>query len=153
MAFTEVKERNEKKYYYRVASFRNKDKISKKRKYLGVDLSKEELLLKENRADKEFGILDKRKKTIEEIKSKILKILKKNNIKRAGIFGSYARGEQRKDSDVDILVELGKPMGFAFFGLNQELEEILKKKVDLITYHSLNPYLKDRILSQEIRII
>ena len=77
MVFTEIKERNGKKYYYRAASFRNHNKISKKRKYLGVDLPKEELILKEIHADKELGILDKRKKALEEIKLKILKILKK----------------------------------------------------------------------------
>ncbi len=153
MAFTEIKERNGKRYYYRVTSFRNKEKISKKRKYLGVNLLKEELTLKENRADKELGILDRRKKVLEDIKRKILYILKKNNIKRAGIFGSYARGEQRKNSDIDILVKLGKPMGFAFVGLQFELEDKLKKKVDLITYKSIHPLLKKRILNEEVRIL
>lgn len=153
MAFTEIKERNGKKYYYRVISFRNNKKVSKKRKYLGVDFSKEVLTLKENQADKELGILDKRKKAIGEIKRKIVRILKKNYVKRAGIFGSYARGEQKKDSDIDILVELKKPMGFAFFGLNQELEEKLKKPVHLVTYKYLSPYIKDKVLSEEVRIL
>jgi predicted nucleotidyltransferase len=84
---------------------------------------------------------------------KIVKILKKNSIKRAGIFGSYARGEQKKNSDVDILVELGKPMGFDFVGIQFELEDELGKKVDLVTYNSLHPLLKDRILNEETKIL
>ena len=113
MAFTEIKERNMKKYYYRVASFRNGNKISKKRKYLGVDLSKEELREKEILSDKELGTFNAgpNKKNLEEIKSKIVKILKDNHIKKAGIFGSYATGKNRKDSDVDIIVEPPKNMG------------------------------------------
>ena len=130
-----------------------KKRFLKKRKYLGVDLSKEELTLKEGQADRELGILDRRKKALEDIKRKIIYILKKNNIKRTGIFGSYARGEQRKNSDVDILVKLGKPMGFAFFGLNQELEDKLNKPVHLVTYKYISPHIKKRVLSKEVRIL
>jgi len=155
MTFTEVKERNEKKYYYRVASFRNKEKISKKRKYLGVNLSKEDLTLKESQADKKLKIFNanSNKKDLERIRPKITKILIKNNIKKAGIFGSYATGKNRKNSDVDILVKPAKNMGFAFAGLQIKLEKALKKKVDLVSYNGLSPYLRDKILNQEIRII
>lgn len=45
---------------------------------------------------------------IESIKKKIVPILKKHGVVRAGIFGSYARGEQNKNSDVDILIEVKK---------------------------------------------
>ena len=87
------------------------------------------------------------------IKTQIIKILKKNGIKKASIFGSYARGEQKKGSDVDILIQPKKNMGFAFFGLEAELEEKLGKKVDLITYKSIHPYLKEYILRDEVRIL
>ena len=155
MAFTEIKERNGKKYYYRVASFRNKNKISKKRKYLGVGISKEELILKESQADKELGILNNRpdKRGLEKIKSEIIRILKDNNVKKAGIFGSYAVGKDKKNSDVDIIIEPPKNMGLKFVRIQFELEDNLKKKVDLITYNSVHPLLKKRILDEEVRII
>ena len=54
MVYTEIKERNGKQYYYRVISLREGRKIRKKRKYLGKDLSQEELLKKENGADKDL---------------------------------------------------------------------------------------------------
>ena len=153
MAFTEIKNRNNKKYYYRVSSFRRGDRILKKRIYMGVNLTKEEINRKEIQADGELGFEDRRKKDLREIIKKIIKILKKNNIKRAGIFGSYARGEQNSKSDIDILVEPAKPMGFAFVGIQFELEDKLKKKVDLITYNSIHPLLKERILNEEVKII
>ena len=87
------------------------------------------------------------------IKPKIVKILKKYGVKKAGIFGSYARGEQKKRSDIDILIQPAKGMGFAFFGLAVELEEKLGKKVDLVTYNSIHPLIKDEILKQEVKII
>ena len=99
--------------------------------------------------------LDKLSKNIElkELQPRIVKILKSHGIKKAGIFGSYARGTQKKSSDIDILVLPAKKMGFAFFGLQIELEEKLGKKVDLVSYNGISPYLKDKILSQEVRII
>lgn len=155
MAFTEIKERNEKKYYYRVSSFRNNNKVSKKRKYLGVDLSKEELISKEGQADKELGIIkiNLNKKGLEKIKSKVIRILRDNNIKKAGIFGSYATGKNKKNSDIDIIVEPPKNMGLGFVRIQFELEDNLGKKVDLITYGSVHPLLKKRILNEEVRII
>ena len=92
-------------------------------------------------------------KNIKEIKSKIVKVLKKNNVTKAGIFGSYARGEQKKNSDIDILIEPPKGIGFGFVGIQLELEDKLGKKVDLITYKYISPYLKDKILKEEVRIL
>lgn len=152
MAYTEIKERNTKKYFYRVVSVRKGKKISKKRKYLGVNLSKEELLFKEKEADRGFYFVNKNKE-LEKMKTAIIKILRKNKVKKAGIFGSYASGEAKKDSDIDILIEPPKGMGFGFAGLEIQLSEALKKKVDLVSYKGISPYLKDNILSQEVRII
>jgi predicted nucleotidyltransferase len=50
---------------------------------------------------------------------------------------------------VDILVELGKPMGYAFFGIQDEMEAVLKRKVDLLTYKSVDPLLKNYILKDK----
>ncbi len=54
-----------------------------------------------------------------------------------GIFGSYSRGEHKESSDIDILVELERPIGFAFFELWDELEELLCAKVDLLTVNAV----------------
>lgn len=155
MVFTEIKERNGKKYYYRVISVRKGEKISKIRKYLGVNLDEKERSLKENEAGKEFSLMfkDKRMQIIEKLKPKIIKILKKYHIKKAGIFGSYARGEARKDSDIDLLVEPVDGMGLEFVGMGLELEEKMGKKVHLVTYKFISPYIKKNILKDEVRII
>ena len=92
---------------------------------------------------------------INEIKIKINPILKKNGVKRAAIFGSYARGEETKKSDIDILIEYGdddKSL-FDLVGLQIELEEKLKKKVDLGEYSTIRPQIKDRILSEQVFIL
>lgn len=94
------------------------------------------------------------KKELENIISIVSRIIKKFGIKRAGIFGSYAREEQRADSDIDILVEFkGKKSLFDLINLELLLQETLKKKVDLLTYNSINPLLKKKILKEEVRII
>jgi len=90
---------------------------------------------------------------LKKLKPTIVKILKANGIKKAGIFGSFARGEQKKRSDIDILIQPAKGMGLKFIGLGLELEKKLGRKVDLLTYKSIHPYLKNQILSDEVRII
>ena len=94
------------------------------------------------------------KNDIEDMKKKIRKILKKYGIVRAGIFGSYARGEQKKNSDVDILIQPTKDMSLLdFVHVKHELEDILGKKVDLVRYKYIHPYLKEKILESEVNII
>jgi len=94
------------------------------------------------------------KNDIEDMKKKIRKILKKYGIVRAGIFGSYARGEQKKNSDVDILIQPTKDMSLLdFVHVKHELEDILGKKVDLVSYKYIHPYLKEKILESEVNII
>jgi len=93
------------------------------------------------------------KKQLNILKKKIIPILKKNHVVRAGIFGSYAYGEQKKDSDIDILIEPPKGIGFGFVGIQLELEDKLKKKVDLLSYNGIHPLLRKRILKEEVRII
>jgi len=94
------------------------------------------------------------KLNINDIKKKIISTLKKNHVIKAGIFGSYARGEQKEDSDIDILVEISKPISLLdFSGLKIELEETIGKKVDLVEYETIKPLIKKHILNEEIRII
>jgi len=89
---------------------------------------------------------------IDRIKKAIKNILKKNKVKKAGIFGSYARGEEKKESDIDILIEFDGSL-LSLVRLERELGEILGIKVDLLTYKGIHPLLKKRILNEEIRII
>lgn len=90
---------------------------------------------------------------IEEIRKKISLVLKKYHIKKAGVFGSYAKTNQSKSSDIDILIELeNTPSLLEFIRIKLELETILKNKVDLVEYATLKPLLKNQILEEEIRI-
>lgn len=157
MAYTEIRKINRREYYYRVLSIRKGKKISKKRVYIGYGLTKAELSKKEKEADKQL-IPAKTKKinrNIENIKSKIVDILKKNNIVRAGIFGSYARGDAKKSSDIDIAVKIeNKDISLiGFIKIIKTLEKILKRKVDLVEYSEIKPRIKEKILNEEIRII
>ena len=94
-----------------------------------------------------------KKLTVQQIAKVAVPSLKRNGIKKAGLFGSYALGEAKKKSDIDMLVQPAKGMGFKFAGLEIELSEKLHKKVDLVSYGGLSPYLKEKILGQEVRIL
>ena len=87
---------------------------------------------------------------VTQIKNRILNALRQNDVSRASLFGSVVRGELTEDSDIAILVEFkGKKSLLDLVGLKQELEEILKRKVDVLTYNSLHPPLKDIILREQ----
>jgi len=87
---------------------------------------------------------------LEEIKVKIIPVLRRYDVRKAAIFGSFVKGEERKDSDIDILVEFkGEKSLLDLAGLKIELEEALKRKVDVLTYNSLHPLLKDKILQEQ----
>ena len=93
-------------------------------------------------------------KEIEAIKQKIIPILKKNKVSKAGIFGSYARGEQNGKSDVDILIEIGNWADLIDLArLKIALEKSLKRKVDLVEYVGIRKELKESILNAEIQIL
>lgn len=92
--------------------------------------------------------------TIEEIKDKVIPILKRYGVKRAAIFGSLARGEAKITSDVDILVEIESDISLLdFVGLKIEIEEALGGKVDLVEYSTIKPLIKERILSEQVVIL
>lgn len=94
------------------------------------------------------------KVNLDEIKKKAVPILKSEGATRAALFGSFARGEAGKDSDIDILVDLPKEKSlFEFAGLQIKLEKALGKKVDLVEYSTIKPRLESYILSNQIRIL
>jgi hypothetical protein len=69
-------------------------------------------------------------------------LLKRYSVKRIGLFGSYARGQQKRGSDVDFLVDLERPTSDNFIDLNFSLECLFRRKVGLVTSRSLNPRIK-----------
>jgi len=94
------------------------------------------------------------KKSLQEIKKKILPVLKEHKVTKAGIFGSYARGEEKKTSDIDILIEIDDSVSlYGLIELKIILEKRLKKKVDLVEYSLIRKELKSRILNDEIPIL
>ncbi len=94
------------------------------------------------------------KNELNKLKPKIIEVLKKYKIKKAGIFGSFVRGEQKKGSDIDILAEIPKEINlFGIVGIKLELEDKLGKKVDLVQYRLVRPELKKIILNEEVKII
>lgn len=88
--------------------------------------------------------------TSEIIKKKIVPILKRQGVTKAALFGSAARGEAKKRSDIDILVKFsGKKSLLDLVRIQFILEDKLGKKVDLLTYNSIHPLLKDIILNEQ----
>lgn len=91
---------------------------------------------------------------IDQIKRKAVPILKEAGVNHSAVFGSYVRGEAEEDSDIDILVEVPRGTGlFTFVGLKHKLEHALHKKVDLVTYNSIHPRLRSRILNEQVPLI
>ena len=89
----------------------------------------------------------------EEIEAAVVSILEKYGVRKIGLFGSYARGEQRSDSDLDVLVDFeGRKCLLTLVRIERELSENLGIKVDLLTEQAISPYLVDRIKS-ELRVI
>jgi predicted nucleotidyltransferase len=83
----------------------------------------------------------------QEMTKKIEPLLKKHDVSFAGVFGSRARGEERADSDVDLLVRFNKQKGlFELAGLERDLSESLNLKVDLVTEGGLSPLLKSEVM-------
>jgi len=82
-----------------------------------------------------------------DLTKKTIPVLKKYGVTKAAVFGSYARGEAKNDSDIDLLVEIKKNISLLdFSALKQELQELLNRRVDLIEYSQIKPLLKQPIL-------
>lgn len=91
---------------------------------------------------------------LKQIKQKALPILKQAGVTRSSVFGSYARGDKKGGSDIDILIEPPETMSlFDLAGLKLDLEEVLGKEVDILTYNSIHPLLKEYILKDQVRIL
>ncbi len=90
-------------------------------------------------------------------KSQVLKLIekeinsiKKYGVKKLGLFGSFARGESNTASDLDFVVELNKKTLDSYMGLKFFLEDLFKKRIDLVLIDSIKPRLRRRILKEVI---
>jgi predicted nucleotidyltransferase len=94
--------------------------------------------------------------TREEVKERLAVYaaeLRELGVRSLELFGSTARNQSRADSDVDLLVEFDRPVGlFHFAKVQQRLESILGRRVDLGTKASLKPRLRDAILHEAVRV-
>ena len=95
--------------------------------------------------------------SLEDIKMIIKKnrqyLIDRYQVSSLELFGSYGRGEEQSDSDVDLLVEFLAPIDlFDLIGLEQYLSDILGKKVDLVMKDALKPRLRERILKEAVEI-
>lgn len=96
-------------------------------------------------------------KKFEDIKELIHKhkneLTEQYGLKEIGIFGSYVRGEQTEESDLDILIEFEKPVGFVkFLRLENKLSELLGIKVEIVTKKALKPFIGKRILQEVVYV-
>ena len=83
-------------------------------------------------------------------REQIADFCRRHHIRRLAFFGSVLRDDFGPNSDVDVLVEFepGKTPGFAFFSMEEELSEILGRRVDLNTPNSLSKYFRDEVLAE-----
>ena len=85
--------------------------------------------------------------TLEELKYKTKPVFDKYRIKYAGVFGSFARGEEKKDSDMDIMIDYHRPFSLLdLIGLENALKDLLQKKVDIVTENGASKYMKSGML-------
>jgi uncharacterized protein len=87
------------------------------------------------------------------LRQKNSELTRKFGVKSLSLFGSVARNEATSDSDVDLLVEFNRPVGyFGLFALQDYLEDLLGCTVDLGTPDSLKPYMRERIMGETIHV-
>ena len=92
--------------------------------------------------------------SLDEIKKQLIPILAKYNIQKASIFGSVARGESTKSSDIDILIEMSDEASLLdFIEIKFEIEEKLGHNIDLVEFNAIKPALKSSILNDQVVIL
>jgi predicted nucleotidyltransferase len=85
-----------------------------------------------------------------EFKIKVEPVFRRYDVVKAALFGSMARGESTEDSDVDLLVEFkGDKSLLDLAGLKVDIEELIGRRVDVLTYSSIHPLLRERILREQ----
>lgn len=93
---------------------------------------------------------------LEEIKKTLLRnkfyLIEKFNIDEIAVFGSYSRGDENSESDIDIMVSFKKPIGLEFVDLSIELEKILNHKIDLVSKNAIKPRMMKKISDELIYV-
>lgn len=90
---------------------------------------------------------------VQDSRDQIVEICKETGITYLALFGSQSRGDQRTDSDVDLLVEFKEPPGLiSFIRTKQKFEKVFNRKVDLVTKNGVSKYLKQYIL-EDLQVI
>ena len=91
--------------------------------------------------------------SIDQLKQQLSSIFKEYSLDKAAVFGSYARGEAKDSSDLDLLISSEKTFDLETYSeFVEALERITAKKIDIVFYDYLNPYMKDNILKEAISI-
>ena len=92
---------------------------------------------------------------LDKLKQQLIPVLQAYGVTRSSIFGSFARGETTAQSDLDILVDFpfDQKSGFEFVRLADSLQKATARRVDLVTFASLHPYIRDQVLAQQIPIL
>lgn len=75
-------------------------------------------------------------------------LAEKYGVTRIRVFGSVARGEAREDSDIDLILDFKKPIGWDYFIIDKEIAGMVGRDVDVVTESSIKPYIKEVILSE-----
>lgn len=87
---------------------------------------------------------------IEQIKQSISPILQRYGVSKAALFGSIVKGQMQPKSDIDILVQIDSDISLLdFVGLKIELEQALKRNVDVVEYDTIKPFLREIILKEQ----
>lgn len=102
------------------------------------------------RVGRAAGILGSMRTRIPVDQNQLSEFCRKNHIRRLAFFGSVIRDDFRPESDVDVLVEFepGMTPGFAFFDLQDDLSQLLGRRVDLSTPSFLSRYIRNRVLNE-----
>jgi len=88
------------------------------------------------------------------VEQQVLPVLRRHDVTHAAIFGSFARGEEEVDSDLDILVELPSTKSLLdLVALKLDLGEVLGRKVDVLTSRALHPRTRERVLQEGVEIL
>ncbi|MBM4272186.1 MAG: nucleotidyltransferase family protein [Deltaproteobacteria bacterium] len=90
---------------------------------------------------------------LREKREEILRIATKHGARNLRIFGSYARGEEHPDSDIDMLVDMEQDRSLLdIIAIKHDLEDLIQRKVDVVTVNSISPYLKESILQSAVAL-
>lgn len=90
--------------------------------------------------------------TLQEITSIVSKVVQEYDVKQVHLFGSYAKGEETEKSDIDLRIDMVPTDGLEFWGLWQDLEDHLGKKIDLLESNDIPDFLHDSISQYEVLI-